>query len=87
MRWVSAAAPTRWHDNVRNDRWGAPPTYSDTAILSMASLSAVYRLALRATPGLLGLDHAMAQGCAGGATLNSLVPAAPATCSRSAVPR
>jgi hypothetical protein len=74
---VSEEALGAWYDNAGNGRWGAPPTYSGTAILSMASRSAVYRLALRATPGLRGRGHAMAQGCAGGATLNGLVPAAP----------
>jgi hypothetical protein len=51
--WVSEEALTAWHDDVRTGRPGAPHTYSDTAILCMAWLSAVYRLTLRATQGLL----------------------------------
>jgi len=50
----------------------------------MAMLAAVYRLTLRMTPGLRGLGHAIAQGCAGGAALSGLVPAAPDTGSQSA---
>jgi IS5 family transposase len=51
--WVSEEALSGWHEDARTGKRGAPRTYSDTAILSMAWLSAVYRLALRATQGLL----------------------------------
>ena len=51
--WVSEEALTAWHDDTYTGRRGAPRTYSDTAILCMAWLSAVYRLTLRATQGLM----------------------------------
>src|SRR5215210_6097419 len=51
--WVSAEALAAWRDDSRTGKRGAPRTYSDVAILCMAMLSAVYRLALRATQGLL----------------------------------
>jgi IS5 family transposase len=51
--WVSEEVLGRWHDEARTGKRGAPRTYSDSAILCMAWLSAVYRLALRSTQGLL----------------------------------
>jgi IS5 family transposase len=51
--WVSEDALTTWHVGARTGRRGAPHLYSDTAILCMTWLSAVYRLTLRATQGLL----------------------------------
>src|ERR687890_1459222 len=51
--WVSEEALTAWHDETHTGRRGAPRTYSDTAILCMTWWSAVYRLTLRATQGLL----------------------------------
>ncbi len=51
--WVSEEALRAWYDDVHTGRRGAPRTYSDMAIMCMAWLSAVYRLALRATQGLL----------------------------------
>src|SRR5919108_402696 len=51
--WVSKAALRAWHAVSHSGRRGAPRTYSDTAILCMAWLSAVYRLTLRATQGLM----------------------------------
>src|SRR5215208_5283273 len=51
--WVSEEALTAWHNDTYTGRRGAPRTYSDTAILCMAWLSAVYKLALRGTQGLL----------------------------------
>jgi IS5 family transposase len=51
--WVREEALTAWHDDARTGKRGAPRTYSDTAILCMAWLSAVYRLTLRATQGLM----------------------------------
>src|SRR5919106_3968611 len=50
---VSEEVLGTWHDEARTGKRGAPRTYSDAAILGMAWLSAVYRLALRATQGLL----------------------------------
>ena len=51
--WVSEETLRAWHDAARTGKRGAPRTYSDVAISCMVSLSAVYRLALRATQGLL----------------------------------
>jgi IS5 family transposase len=51
--WVSEEMLRAWHDDGRNGWRGAPRTYSDVAITCMAMLGAVYRLALRATQGLL----------------------------------
>jgi hypothetical protein len=51
--WVSEEVLGTWHDEARTGKRGAPRTYSDAAILCMAWLSAVYRLALRTTQGLL----------------------------------
>ena len=51
--WVSEEVLGTWHDEARTGKRGAPRTYSDSAILCMAWLSAVYRLALRTTQGLL----------------------------------
>jgi hypothetical protein len=51
--WVSEEVLGTWHDDARTGKRGAPRTYSDSAILCMAWLSAVYRLALRTTQGLL----------------------------------
>jgi hypothetical protein len=51
--WVSEEALIAWHADTRRGKRGAPRTYSDLAITCMAMLSAVYRLTLRATQGLL----------------------------------
>jgi hypothetical protein len=48
---VSKEALTAWHDDTYTGRRGAPRTYSDTVILCMAWLLAVYRLRLQATQG------------------------------------
>lgn len=42
-----------WHEHARTGRRGKPSTYSETAILTMATLAEVYGLPLRATRGLL----------------------------------
>ena len=42
-----------WHEHERSGRRGCPRTYSAAAILTMATLSEVYGLPLRATRGLL----------------------------------
>ncbi len=49
--WVSEEALTAWHDDTYTGRRGAPRPYSDTAMLCMAWVSAVYRLTLQATQG------------------------------------
>lgn len=42
-----------WHEHERSGRRGCPRTYSEAAILTMATLMEVYGLPLRATRGLL----------------------------------
>jgi hypothetical protein len=44
--WVSEEALGAWYDHAHTGRRGAPRTYSDTAIMCMVWLSAVYRLGL-----------------------------------------
>jgi hypothetical protein len=51
--WVGADALEAWHEHQRSGRRGCPRTYSAAAILTMATLSEVYGLPLRATRGLL----------------------------------
>ncbi len=51
--WVSEEALIAWHTDAQCGKRGAPRTYSDLAITCMAMLSAVYRLTLRATQGVL----------------------------------
>ena len=50
--WVSEDVLAAWHNTARTGRRGKPSTYTDTAILCMATLAEVYRLPLRATMGL-----------------------------------
>jgi hypothetical protein len=57
-----------------------PTHLSDAAITYMALLSAVYRLALRATQGLLASVLKITQGETAGATLNYFMSAAPKAC-------
>ena len=61
--WVSDDVITAWRNSEKTGKPGKPRTYSDTAVLSMATLKEVYHLPLRATQGLmqsimklLGLD-------------------------------
>ena len=61
--WVSDDVITAWRNSEKTGKPGKPHTYSDTAVLSMATLKEVYHLPLRATQGLmqsimklLGLD-------------------------------
>ena len=61
--WVSDDVITAWRDTEKTGKPGHPRTYSDTAVLCMATLKEVYHLPLRATIGLtistmqlLGLD-------------------------------
>jgi len=61
--WVSDEMITAWRNSEKTGKPGKPRTYSDTAVLSMATLKEVYHLPLRATQGLmqsimklLGLD-------------------------------
>lgn len=61
--WVSDDAIAAWRNREKTGKPGKPRTYSDTAVLCMATLKEVYHLPLRATQGLmlsimklLGLD-------------------------------
>ena len=51
--WVSDDILAAWRNHERTGKPGKPRTYTDTAILCMATLEEVYRLPLRATQGLL----------------------------------
>jgi hypothetical protein len=52
--WVSDDVITAWRDTQETGKRGKPRTYSDTAVLCMATLKEVYHLPLRATQGLMG---------------------------------
>ena len=52
--WVSEDVLTIWRNTEKTGKPGHPRTYSDTAVLSMATLKEVYHLPLRATQGLMG---------------------------------
>jgi IS5 family transposase len=61
--WFSDDVLAAWRETEKTGKPGRPRTYSDTAVLSMATLKEVYHLSLRATKGLmasinelLGLD-------------------------------
>lgn len=61
--WVSDEAISAWRNPEKTGKPGHPRTYSDAAVLCMATLKEVYHLPLRATQGLtaslmqlLGLD-------------------------------
>jgi IS5 family transposase len=51
--WVSDDVITAWRNSEKTGKPGKPRTYSDTAVLCMATLKEVYHLPLRATQGLL----------------------------------
>ena len=51
--WVSEDVVARWREVEPTLMRGKPATYSETAILCMATLGEVYRLPLRATEGLM----------------------------------
>jgi IS5 family transposase len=51
--WVTDETLTQWQNHQRTGRRGKPATYSDTAILCVATLGEVYGLPLRATTGLM----------------------------------
>jgi hypothetical protein len=52
--WISDEMLAVWLDQQQTGKPGRSNTYSDTAILCMATLKEVYHLPLRATQGLLG---------------------------------
>lgn len=51
--WLTDDIIAQWHNPQRTGRRGVPQSYSDTAILCMATLCEVYGLPLRATQGLM----------------------------------
>lgn len=51
--WVSDELLEAWRESERTGKRGAPRTYTDMAILCMATLEEVYHLPLRATEGLM----------------------------------
>jgi IS5 family transposase len=51
--WFSAEVLTVWQNTERTGKRGHPQTYTDTAILTMATLQEIYQLGLRQTQGLL----------------------------------
>jgi hypothetical protein len=51
--WVSEDVLSTWRNTEKSTKPGHPRTYSDTAVLSMATLKEVYHLPLRATQGLM----------------------------------
>lgn len=51
--WVSDDVLEAWQNHERTGQRGAPQTYTDTAILTMATLQEVYHLPLRGAEGLL----------------------------------
>jgi IS5 family transposase len=50
--WISEDVLSAWHNTARTGKRGKPASYTDTAILCMATLEEVYGLPLRATQGL-----------------------------------
>jgi len=50
--WISEEVLSAWHNQTRTGQRGKPATYTDIAILCMATLEEVYGLPLRATEGL-----------------------------------
>jgi IS5 family transposase len=51
--WFSAEVLTVWQSRERTGQRGHPRTYSDTAILTMATLQEIYHLGVRQTEGLV----------------------------------
>ncbi len=51
--WVSDDVIAAWHDSQRTGQRGSPRTYTDAAMLCMASVQEIYHLPLRATEGLM----------------------------------
>jgi IS5 family transposase len=51
--WLSKDVLAAWNAQARSGQRGHPQTYTETAILCMASLQELYHLPLRATEGLL----------------------------------
>lgn len=51
--WFDEEAISRWHKSSRTGKRGRPENYSDTAILCMLTIKAVFNLPLRSTQGFV----------------------------------
>jgi hypothetical protein len=51
--WVSEAVIEQWLNSKPSETMGAPPTYTDIAIMSMVHLKSLFRLGGRQTSGLM----------------------------------
>jgi IS5 family transposase len=51
--WITEDVVQTWHGTEAEPKRGHPRTYTDTAILTMATLQEIYRLGLRQTQGLM----------------------------------
>jgi Transposase DDE domain len=51
--WFSSEVLNVWKNTQRTGKRGHPQTYSETAILTMATLQEIYHLGVRQTEGLL----------------------------------
>jgi hypothetical protein len=51
--WVSDEVLTAWHNQAKTGKRGHPRDYTDTAVVTMATLQEVYHLPLRQTEGLM----------------------------------
>lgn len=52
--WLREDVLSAWRNTTRSGKRGHPQEYSETAILTMATLQEIYQLGLRQTQGLLG---------------------------------
>jgi IS5 family transposase len=59
--WITEDVVQTWHDTGAEPRRGHPRTYTDTAILTMATLQEIYHLGLRQTQGLMASIGAVLQ--------------------------
>jgi hypothetical protein len=51
--WITEDVVQTWHETEAEPKRGHPRTYTDTAILTMATLQEIYHLGLRQTQGLM----------------------------------
>ena len=59
--WITEEVVQTWHAVERESKRGHPRTYSDTAIVTMATLQEIYHLGLRQTQGLMASICALLQ--------------------------
>ena len=52
--WLSEDVLRAWRNTTRTGKRGHPRTYSETAMLTMATLQEIYHLGVRQTEGLVG---------------------------------